>query len=252
MNKHKIDENEMVFVMADYSGQELRNLAEISGDKNMIEAFNKNYDLHLYTANSIFSLNLPEKAFINDSSEHKEACSKYKKERHQAKNGVNFPIVYGAFAKRIAEDNNVSIVEAQRWLDEFDKLYPQVKKWKERVTDKIRKTYYTTTLMGRRRRFPYYKTSGYWERKKMERQAANFEIQGFSADQMKIATVKIRPFLAKYRARFVLTVHDEIVFELPKENAQEFICLVKEIMQHAVSMKVPIIVDCEIKSNYGE
>jgi DNA polymerase-1 len=241
-----------VLVCADYSGQELRNLAEVSNDSNMVNAFNMDYDLHLFTANRVFNLNLGDSVFINSTEEHKEACKKYKSKRHQAKNGINFPTVYGAFAQRIAEDNNVSIPEAQRWLDEFDKLYPQVKKWKEQVTNRIRKVYYTTTLMGRKRRFPYYQTSGRWEKAKMERQAANFEIQGFSADQMKLAAVKIRQFLADYKAHFVLTVHDELVFEVPEEYAQEFSVKIKYVMEHCICMKVPIIVDVKIVRNYGE
>ena len=241
-----------VFVCADYSGQELRNLAEVSNDKNMVAAFNNNYDLHLYTANSAFNLNLSDRSFINSTKEHENASQTYKRERHQAKNGINFPTVYGAFAQRIASDNNVSIQEAQRWLDEFDNLYPQVKEWKARVSGKIAQQGFTTTLMGRRRRFPSYHQSGRWEKAKMERQAANFEIQGFSADQMKIAAAKIRQYLAKYKARFVLTIHDELVWELPEKYAKEFAKLVKDIMEHAVSMKVPVVVDVKIVKSYGE
>ena len=241
-----------VFVCADYSGQELRNLAECSNDTNMVNAFNDNYDLHLYTANRVFKLNLSGNDFINETKEHDAATKTYKQKRHQAKNGINFPTVYGAFPKRIAKDNNVSITEAQKWLDGFDSLYPGVKIWKNKVTEEIQRKGYTTTLMGRRRRFPFYHHSNRWEKGRMERQAANFQIQGFSADQMKIAAVKIRQFLSKYRARYVLTVHDELVWELPNQYAEEFSCLVKDVMENCVSMKVPIVVDVKIVNNYGE
>lgn len=241
-----------VLVCADYSGQELRNLAECSHDKTMVEAFQNNMDLHLVTANRIFNLGLDVDSLTNGTEKNREATGRNKRKRHQAKNGVNFPTVYGAFAQRIAKDNGVSVAEAKRWLDEFDKLYPGVKIWKDSVFKKIRRFGYTSTLMGRRRRFPNYHNSGRWDKAKMERQAANFEIQGFSADQMKLAAVKIRQFLPKYRARFVLTVHDELVFELPYKYAEEFSCLVKDIMEHCVSMKVPIVVDISIKKSYGE
>lgn len=241
-----------VLVCADWSGQELRNLAECSNDKNMVQAFNDDYDLHLFTANRVFNLALVSKEFINSTPEHELAVKKHKAKRHQAKNGVNFPTVYGAFAQRIAADNNVSIEEAQRWLDEFDNLYPGVKKWKESVFEKIRRKGYTSTLMGRRRRFPHYHQSGRWEKAKMERQAANFEIQGFSADQMKIAAVKIRQFLVKYKALYVLIVHDELIWEVPIKYAKKFAEEVKYVMEHAVSMKVPSVVDITIKKNYGE
>ena len=106
--------------------------------------------------------------------------------------------------------------------------------------------------MGRRRRFPSYHQSGRREKAKMERQAANFEVQGFSADQMKIAAARIRQYLAKYKARFVLTIHDELVWELPEKYAKNFAKLVKDIMEHAVSMKVPVVVDVKIVRSYGD
>lgn len=249
-----IPEEGNVFVCADYSGQELRNLAEVSNDKNMVDAFGNNLDLHLVTANHIFSLGLANDSLKEGTPNNIKARITYKTQRHQAKNGVNFPTIYGAFAQRVAQDNHVSVQEAQRWLDEFDKLYPGVKRWKEQVTNKIKRQHYTSTLMGRRRRFPYYDQEGKWEQKRIERQAANSEIQGFSADQVKIAAIKIvkSGILQKYRVRIVLCVHDELVWELPEEYAKEFSCEVKYIMEHAVSMKIPILVDVKIVRSYGE
>lgn len=241
-----------LFVKADYSGQELRNLAEVSHDKTMVDAFSRNFDLHLVTANRIFSLGLTNDSLTDGTSAHTKAGLTYKTQRHQAKNGVNFPVIYGAFSQRIAADNHVSIEEAQRWLDEFDALYPHVKQWKLTVNRRLAKQGYVTTLMGRRRRFPLYNSSGRREKAKMERQAANFEIQGFSADQMKIAAVKVRQYQDKYRARLVMSVHDELVWELPCEQAKEFSCMVKYTMEHCVALSVPVIVDLSVVSNYGE
>jgi DNA polymerase-1 len=257
-----------VFVKADYSGQELRVLAEVSKDDNMVDAFNKNYDLHLFTANRVFNLGLDDKAFINDTKEHTEACRAFKERRHQAKNGINFPTVYGAFPKRIAADNNVSVEEAQRWLDEFDGLYPGVKRAIQRTRKELREKGYVTTLMGRRRRFPYYNilksefdSLKFWtDRKKesgskishMERQAFNFKIQGFSADMMKTAAGKIQKILPDYEAKIVLTVHDELVYELPNKYAKDFSSMVKYIMENCVCLSVPIIVSTEIVNNYGD
>ena len=239
-----------VLVKADYSGQELRVLAEVSKDANMVDAFNKNYDLHLYTANNIFSLKLPDVAFVASSKVHSEAIRKFKRERHQAKNGVNFPIIYGAFAKRISEDNGVSIAEAQRWLDEFFRLYPGVKRAIEKTKKELYDYGYVTTLMGRRRRFPYYRTATRWEKAKMERQAFNFKIQGFSADMMKTAAAKVIQVWPN--VKIVLSVHDELVWEIAKEKAEMFATDVKYIMEHCVVLSVPIIVDVSIVSNYGD
>lgn len=241
-----------VFVKADYSGQELRVLAEVSKDANMVAAFNKNYDLHLFTANRVFDLNLDDKCFINGSKEHTEACRKFKEKRHQAKNGVNFPTVYGAYAKRIGNDNGVSTKEAQRWLDEFDKLYPGVKVAVERTKKELREQGYVTTLMGRRRRFPYYSTASAFDKGGMERQAFNFKIQGFSADMMKTAAAKVSKILSRFNAIIVLTVHDELVWELPEDRAEEFAVEVKDIMEHCVCLSVPIIVDVSIVLSYGD
>ena len=241
-----------VLVKADYSGQELRVLAEVSKDANMVAAFNKNYDLHLYTANRVFNLGLDDKDFINGTPEHEEASGKFKEKRHQAKNGINFPTVYGAFPKRIAKDNKVSIEEAQRWLDEFDKLYPGVKKAVQLTKKELKEQGYVTTLMGRRRRFPYYNSADRYEKGHMERAAFNFKIQGLSADMMKIAAGKILHILPEYQAKYVLTVHDELVWELPYKHAKQFSCKVKHIMEGCICLSVPLIVDVSIVKSYGD
>lgn len=241
-----------IFVRADYSGQELRVLAEVTKDANMVAAFNKNYDLHLFTANRVFDLKLDDKCFINNTKEHTEACRKFKEKRHQAKNGVNFPTVYGAYAKRIGNDNGVNTKEAQRWLDEFDKLYPGVKVAVELTKRELRDKGYVTTLMGRRRRFPYYNTVSKFDKGGMERQAFNFKIQGFSADLLKIGASAVNKILDKYQANVVLTVHDEMVYECPKVNAEAFSLEVKNILETCICLSVPMIVDMSIVSNYGD
>jgi len=239
-------------VKADYSGQELRNLAEVSHDRNMCSAFNSNYDLHLLTATRVFGIVASSRELTDGTPEHEEIVKKYKQKRHQAKNGINFPIVYGATARRIAADNAVSVEEAQRWLDEFDALYPEVPLWKERVKKLLARQKYVTTLMGRRRRFPEYsKYANKWKRMKMERQAANFQIQGFSADQAKIAGVQARRILAKYDSFVILMVHDELVFEVPEKHCEAFAKELKTIMEGCVSLSIPIVVDVSIVENYG-
>ncbi|MFW9875959.1 MAG: DNA polymerase, partial [Candidatus Thorarchaeota archaeon] len=117
-----IPEKGNVLIKADYSGQELRVLGEVANDNNILDAFNRDYDLHLFTANRVFDLGLDEQAFVDGSVPHTEACEKYKQKRHQAKNGVNFPIVYGATPGRIAKDNKVAVKEAERWLEQFFEL----------------------------------------------------------------------------------------------------------------------------------
>jgi len=241
-----------VFVKADYSGQELRVLAEISQDRRMINAFNNNEDLHLVTANRVFGLDIPPEALIQTSAQYGELLSKFKVERYKAKNGINFPIIYGAWPKSIAEAHNVSIKEAQRWLNEFHKLYPGVQKAIDKTKQELWNQGYVTTLMGRRRRFPQYKNVDKWEQGRILRQAFNFKIQGFSADMIKIAANKISKILSFHNAKIVLSVHDELVYELQKCFQKEFAEKVKEIMENCVSLSVPIIADVNIVKSYGE
>jgi DNA polymerase-1 len=241
-----------VLIKADYSGQELRILAEISQDREMINAFNNGLDLHLLTANRVFNLGLDTEALTSGTEAHNQASKQFKRERHQAKNGINFPTVYGAFPKRIAEDNNVSIYEASRWLEEFNKLYPSVQKAIETTKKDLWNKGYVWTLMGRKRRFPGYRGAGRYDRAKMERQAFNFKIQGFAADMLKIAMNKIRPKLSKYKAILILTVHDEIVVECPKKTSKECAAMMKETMENCVKLSVPIEVDVDIVNTYGD
>jgi len=241
-----------LLIKADYSGQELRNLAEVSHDSNMRNAFNRDFDLHLLTATRVFEIEATDLELTDGTPEHEEIVKKYKQKRHQAKNGINFPIVYGATARRIAADNAVPVEEAQRWLDEFDALYPEVPLWKERVKKLLARQKYVTTLMGRRRRFPEYsKYANKWKRMKMERQAANFQIQGFSADQAKIAGIQARKILSKYGGFVILMVHDELVFEVPEKHCEAFAKELKTIMEGCVSLSVPCIVEVTVVENYG-
>ena len=241
-----------IFVRADYSGQELRVLAEISKDRRMIDAFNNNIDIHLLSANRVFNLNLDNRQLTLDTPEHTSASSKYHSQRYKAKNGINFPIIYGAWPKSIAEAHNVPIKEAQRWLDEFHKLYPGVQKAIDKTKQELWDKGYVTTLMGRRRRFPQYKDVDKWEQGRRLRQAFNFKIQGFSADMMKIAANKIFKMLFKYNAKIVLSVHDELVYELQECFQKEFQKEVKYIMEHCVSLSVPLKVDVSIVKSYGD
>lgn len=241
-----------VLIKSDYSGQELRILAEVSQDGEMINAFNNNLDLHLLTANRVFSLGLGREALTDGTKAHAEAVREHKQKRHQAKNGINFPTVYGAFPKRISEDNNVSIKEAARWLEEFNSLYPGVKKAIEETKQNLLQKGFITTLMGRRRRFPYYKESSRFDKGKMERQAFNFRIQGFAADMIKIAANKIRPKLLEYGAIIILTVHDELVYECPEETSKPCAEMIYETMCNCVRLSVPVEADVKIVQTYGD
>jgi len=241
-----------VFVKADWSGQELRVLAEESQDACMIAAFVANKDLHLMTANSIFDLKLVDEQLIGHNLACKEAKKKYAIERNKAKNGVNFPIIYGKTVKALANDFDISVEEAQRWMDAFFGLYPNVKKAIHITKLELQEQEYVTTMMGRRRRFPGYKQMNKWEKAGVLRQAFNFKIQGFSAEMMKLSANRIRVMLLDFDARIVLTIYDELIYEVREEQADALAIEIKYIMEHVVCLSIPIVVDISIVKSYGD
>jgi len=241
-----------VFVRADFSGEELRVLAEVSKDKRMIDAFNNNYDLHLLTANTVFELSLSDEELIKGSQGHQEAIRKYSSQRHKAKNGVNFPIVYGTSEYGISKRLGVPVKESKRWIKEFFKLYPGIKEAVNNTVKELEQQEWVATMMGRRRRFPGYNKCNWQEKSKIRRQAFNHKIQGASADIGKIAGVKLLRYLPEYNAKVVLFVHDEYVFECPKNVAEAFAKKVKEVMENSVCLSVKMLVDVSIVENYGK
>jgi len=240
-----------VLVKADFSGQELRVLGEVSNDSNILSAFNRDYDLHLFTANRVFDLALSELVFVDGSDAHKEACEEYKQKRHQAKNGVNFPIIYGATAGRIAKDNKVSKKEAERWLEQFFELYPGVKEAIGKIPQELNRNGYVRTLFGRKRRFPGYGNLNRFEKAATERQAFNMKIQGTSADIGKIAGINLLKFLP-VDAKIVLFVHDEYVVECPKSMGEQIAQIMKSCLENAVALRVKMVVETRVVENFGE
>lgn len=254
-----VTDDDYTMISADYAAQELRVLAHESKDPNMIETFVKNQDPHLKTARNMFSLPISDEQLCNDHPDHAELAEvTYKHERHQGKNGVNFPIVYGSVSYNIARSNHVSETEAQRWIDEYYKMYPGVKVRLERVKNDIKNKRYVKNLVGRRRNFPYPFVERYGKRQldpRVIRQGFNFIIQGFSAEMLRLSMVKIRA-LAKehpeWDLRFILTVHDEIVMEAKTEYVDDIVPQVKAIMENCIRLKVPVKVDIGTGKNYSE
>lgn len=240
-----------ILIKADYSQQELRILADLSNAKEMIYAYNNNIDVHLFSANRVFDLNLNTEALTNGTKLYKQACEDFAKYRYRTK-AVNFGIIYGQTKWGLADSLNISAEEAQTIIDGFFKLYPEVYTYIESIKKQLQSVGYVSTLMGRRRRFPNYKACKWGKRNKMVRQAVNFTIQGFAADMLKIAMNKIHPKLSKYGAIFVLTVHDEIVIECPKETSELCAEMIYETMCNCVRLSVPIEAELKIVTNYGE
>jgi len=245
-----------VLVVVDYSGQELRVLAEESGDPTMIDAFYKNQDLHLTTANKFFNLNILDEVLISTHPEHEAVKKKFKSERDKAK-VINFGISYGKSAYGFAKDWNISQDEAQIFIDNYFVALPSVKVWIDNVKLELKQNSYVTLFSGRRRRFPNYYKADKWGKERMERQATNVKIQGSSADLLKYASAKLLKLFNEHKqwgAKFVLSVHDEMVIEMNDEYIKDAILLIKNVLEKSIPWDniIPYIIDINSGKTYSE
>jgi DNA polymerase I-like protein with 3'-5' exonuclease and polymerase domains len=237
-------------ITCDYSGQELRVLTEITKEAVLIDTFNKGKDMHLSTANDFFDLGIPEEALYEGSPLHDEYKNRYKTERTQAKI-INFGMAYGKGAFGFSKDFNIPEEEAQKILDKYFAALPGVKESIDRCHAMVRSHGYVTTMTGRRRRFQkncmgYYPNGAY-------RQSFNFLIQGFSADMIRMAMIKVRQLgkeHPEWGLRTIACVHDEIVVEVKKEYTTDASQLIKHAMETAVEFCIPIIADVNNGDNY--
>lgn len=223
---------------ADYSQIELRVLAHMSEDENLVRAFNQDLDIHTFTATLIFDIN----------SEQVD-----KKMRYLAKR-VNFGIIYGMGAHGLARDIDVSHTEASKFIDEYFKRYPLVKKYLEKQIIQARETGYVTTLLNRRRYIPQINTKNAMQRSFAERTAMNTPIQGTAADLIKLAMINVFNQLKQQQLETVmlLQVHDELVFEVPDKELEQVKKIVKQCMENVFKLNVPIRVDLKSGKNWRD
>ncbi len=218
-----------LLVTADYSQIELRVLAHIAGDKNFLEAFNKGQDIHTRTASEVFDVPIEEVTA--------EMRSKSK--------AVNFGIVYGISDFGLARDIKVSRAEARRYIENFFARCPGVKDYIDRVVREAKETGYVTTILNRRRYLPDLFSPNRTVRNFGERTAMNTPIQGSAADIIKLAMIRVANELQKRKmqSKMILQVHDELIFDVPKNELNELVELVKDCMENAVTLDVPLVVD---------
>jgi DNA polymerase-1 len=229
VRKAFIPDEGCLFFSADYSQIELRIMAHLSGDHNMIEAFNTGYDIHAATAAKIFKKPIEE--VTSD-------------ERRKAKT-ANFGIIYGITTFGLAERMQVSRGEAKDLIDEYFATYPKVKEYMEQSVNMARDKGYTETLFGRRCHLPDINSHNAVVRGYAERNAINAPIQGTAADIIKVAMVRIQQRLWKeqLRSKMILQVHDELNFNVVPEEKDLIQQLVVEEMEHAFKMSVPLEAD---------
>ena len=221
-----------VLVDADYSQIELRVLADISGDENMCGAFRNNIDIHRQTASQVFDVPLDEV----DSTM-----------RFRAK-AVNFGIVYGIGAFSLAQDLKISRKEADQYIKHYLEHYPKVDEYMKNIVEKAKEDGYVTTMYNRRRYLPELKASNKITQAFGERVAMNAPIQGTAADIIKIAMVNVYNRLKRegLKSKLVLQVHDELIVEAVSDEKEAVGRVVREEMQNAAKLKVPLIVDLNV------
>ena len=227
-----------LLVDADYSQIELRVLAALANDSAMIEAFREGVDIHTRTAAQVFDL--PE-AFVTPQM------------RSRAK-AVNFGIVYGIGAFSLSRDIGVSMQEADTYIKNYKKTYSGIAAYLERAIEDAKEKGYAETLFGRRRPLPELKASNRVQRAFGERVAMNAPIQGTAADIIKIAMVRVYRRLKEEvpAAQLILQVHDELIVETPQGSAEQVRELVRQEMESAVSLSVPLLVDAKVGKTWGE
>lgn len=226
----------MTLVDADYSQIELRVLAHIAGDETMTEAFRNGTDIHAVTASQVFGIPLGEVT---------------PRMRSNAK-AVNFGIVYGISAFSLAKDIGVSNAEAAAYINSYMRKYSAIADYMKKVVEQAKATGYAETLYGRRRYLPELTASNFQTRSFGERVARNMPIQGTAADIIKIAMIAVHHRLAKehMQSRLILQIHDELILECPADEAEKASALLKEEMEKAVSLSVPLTVDAHIGENW--
>ncbi len=227
-----------ILLSADYSQIELRILAHISDDENLKQAFIDGEDIHTSTAAKVFGL---EKDEVDS-------------DQRSAAKAVNYGIVYGLSAYGLSQDIDFTVKESQKIIDEYFNKYPGVKKYMDEIVEKAKEQKFVTTLMGRRRFLPDIDGKNYQMRQFSERTAINTPIQGTSADLIKIAMIRVADRLKEegLRARMILQIHDELLFEVHKDDAEKFGKIVKEIMENAIDMDVPIKVDVQSGESWAD
>lgn len=232
LRKFFISDEGNVLIDADYSQIELRVLADLADDVNMIEAFNKDEDIHAITASQVFNMPLSMVTPLM---------------RSRAK-AVNFGIVYGIGAFSLSKDIKVSVYEAKKYIENYLNHYSGVNRYMENVVIDAKNNGYVKTLFNRRRYLPELSASNAIQRSFGERVARNMPIQGTAADIIKIAMVKVFNRLRdeNMKSRLIMQVHDELIIEASLDECDKAMQILKEEMENAVEMKVRLSVDAHI------
>ena len=223
---------------ADYSQIELRIIAALSGDEGMLSAFQNNEDIHRATAAKVF--NVPPEEVTRE-------------QRGNAKT-VNFGIIYGVSAFGLSQQTNLNRSEAKELIETYYNTYPKLRAYMQDQIDFARDHGYVSTVLGRRRYLKDINSQNAIVRGAAERNAVNAPIQGSAADIIKLAMIAIQNRLhnENWKSKMLLQVHDELVFDVPKEEIELLQEMVKKEMENAFEINVPLVVDIGIGNNWLE
>ncbi|MCC5832567.1 MAG: DNA polymerase I [Chlamydiales bacterium] len=226
------------YLSADYSQVELRLLAHLSEDPELIKAFKHGEDIHAYTASLVFGVPLEE-------------VSSW--QRHQAK-AINFGIIYGQQAYGLSQELRIDVRAAAEFIEAYFERYPRVFDFVDTCIKQTRKTGKSVTMIGREREIPEILSSNAVIRNQAERLAINTPLQGSAADLIKLAMLEIdhRLNAKEMEGYMILQIHDELIFEVPDHEIDELRSLVREAMEGVFSLKVPLIVDLAVGKNWAE
>ena len=233
-----VAEQGRVLVDADYSQIELRVLAHVADDDAMIEAFRGGQDIHATTASKVYGVPVEEV-----TPQMRSSCK-----------AVNFGIVYGISDFSLAQDIGVTRKEAAAFIQSYLDTYPGVHHYMESIKQSARESGYVETLFGRRRALPELNSKNFNLRSFGERAAMNTPIQGTAADIIKIAMLRVRDRLKAegFEARLILQVHDELILEAPEHEAERAAALLREEMEHAAELRVPLVAEAKIGHSWYE
>ncbi|MDA0775122.1 MAG: DNA polymerase I [Proteobacteria bacterium] len=233
-----VPEKGNVLISADYSQIELRIMAHLSKDKNLTNAFNAGLDVHSATAAEVFGVSLE---------------SVTQDQRRSAK-AINFGLMYGMSAFGLTRQLDIPRAEAQKYLDTYFERYTGVKDYMANTKAQAKEDMFVETIMGRRLYLNEINAANGLRRQAAERAAINAPLQGSAADIIKKAMIDINAFLDKElpQTKMIMQVHDELIFETPKGNAEEILNLIKDMMEKAVKLDIPLIADAAIGKNWNE
>ena len=233
-----MDKENSLILSADYSQIELRLLAHVSGDEHLIHAFTSGEDVHAMTAAKVFGVELKDVT---------------KEMRRRAK-AVNFGIVYGQSKYGLAKSLGITNAEAQEFIDKYFETYPKVKEYMNNEVEFVTQNGYVETAFGRKRYLASeLQSSNFQIREFAQRAAINQPLQGTAADLIKIAMIRVDKAIDKMKTKMIMQVHDELVFEVPKDELEQLKSIILDCMAlKDQNLKVPLDVDINYGSSWKE